>query len=122
MPKKIYRSKTDRKIAGVCGGLAEYFNIDSTWIRIITILLVLVDGIGILLYLIAWIIIPENPHQKSPKPKAKKEKKMSNSTLGLLVILLALAILVMDVFDWINLKHFTIIALMIAGLYLLMKK
>ena len=59
--KKLYRSKTDEKIAGVCGGLAEYFSIDSTLIRIAWALLVLCAGTGVLLYIVCALIIPEKP-------------------------------------------------------------
>jgi len=57
--KRLYRSKKNRVIAGVCGGIGEYFNIDPTLIRLIWILLVFAGGSGILAYIIAWIIIPE---------------------------------------------------------------
>lgn len=56
--KKLYRSKNDRMIAGICGGIGEYANIDSTLIRLIFVLLVF-SGPGIFAYLIGWIIIPE---------------------------------------------------------------
>ncbi|MFW5981749.1 MAG: PspC domain-containing protein [Halanaerobiaceae bacterium] len=60
--KKIYRSRKDKIIGGVCGGLAEYFDIDSTLVRLVFILLFLSpNGIGILFYIIPWIIIPEKP-------------------------------------------------------------
>jgi len=57
--KKLYRSKTNRIIAGVCGGLGEYFNIDPTIVRLIWILFSLALGAGIITYIIAWLIIPE---------------------------------------------------------------
>lgn len=57
--KKLYRSTTDKKIAGVCGGLAEYFNIDPTIIRIIFFALLLPGGLpGLLPYLILWVVVP----------------------------------------------------------------
>ena len=60
--KKLYRSSTDRKIAGVCAGLAEYFNIDPTIVRVIFVLLLLPGGLpGLLPYLLLWIIIPVAP-------------------------------------------------------------
>ena len=55
----LYRSKSDRMIAGVCGGLAKRFNISSTWVRLAFVFIVLLGGAGFLLYLILWIIIPE---------------------------------------------------------------
>ncbi len=55
----LYRSKSDRMIAGVCGGLAKRFNISSTWVRVAFVFIVLLGGAGFLLYLILWVIMPE---------------------------------------------------------------
>ena len=60
MEKKLYRSVSDRKIAGVCAGLAKYLNIDPTIIRVIWALIAL-GGAGILAYIICALIIPEEP-------------------------------------------------------------
>jgi len=59
--KRLYRSRTNRVIAGVCGGIAEYSNIDPTIVRLLWLLLSLIWGSGIIAYIIAWIIIPEEP-------------------------------------------------------------
>ena len=59
--RKLYRSKTDRKVAGVCGGLAQYFNIDATLIRVLFVVLAVLGGSGVLLYLALWIIVPKEP-------------------------------------------------------------
>ena len=60
--KKLYRSKTDEKIAGVCGGIAEYFGMDSTIIRLIWAILTLCGvGSGVLIYIICAFVIPEKP-------------------------------------------------------------
>ena len=59
--KRLYRSRTDYKIAGVCGGLAEYFGVDSTWVRLIFILFLLAGGSSILIYIIFWLITPLQP-------------------------------------------------------------
>ena len=61
MEKKLYRSKTDKKLAGVCGGLAKYFGMDSTVVRLIVAALVIFGGLGLLGYLIAALIIPVEP-------------------------------------------------------------
>jgi len=58
MSKKLYLSETDKKIGGVCGGIAEYFDIDSTLVRLGWILFILAGGSGLLAYFIAWIIMP----------------------------------------------------------------
>lgn len=57
--KRIYLSQTDKKLAGVCGGLGEYFDQDPTLVRIIFILLALLKGFGVILYLIMWLVIPK---------------------------------------------------------------
>jgi phage shock protein PspC (stress-responsive transcriptional regulator) len=59
--KKLYRSRSDRRIAGVCGGLAAYFNIDPTLIRLLFVLGLLFVGGTLLAYIILMIIIPEEP-------------------------------------------------------------
>lgn len=57
--KKLFRSTDDYIIAGVCGGLADYFKIDSSLMRIIFILLALSGGSGVLIYLILWLVVPK---------------------------------------------------------------
>jgi len=63
--KRLYRSKKDRMLGGVCGGMAEYFNTDPVLIRILWVIFSLITAVltGILAYAICWIIIPENPDQ-----------------------------------------------------------
>lgn len=57
--KRLAKSRTDRKLCGVCGGFAEYLNLDPTIIRLIWALMVLAAGTGVLAYLIAAIVMPE---------------------------------------------------------------
>lgn len=61
--KRLYRSKHDRFICGVCGGLAEYFDVDPSLVRIAVIVFTVVYGSGLLAYLIAAFVIPSNPYQ-----------------------------------------------------------
>ena len=61
MEKKLYRSKTDKKLAGVCGGLAQYFNVDSTIVRLAFILFCILGGSGVLLYIICALVMKEEP-------------------------------------------------------------
>jgi phage shock protein C len=60
--KRLYRSKKDRMIAGVCGGLAEYFSIDSNLMRVLYVVLFVITGILplIIIYLLMWAIVPEH--------------------------------------------------------------
>ena len=60
--KKMYKSSTDKKLAGVCGGIAEYFNIDSTLVRLGWVVFSLLGGSGLLAYIIAAIIMPDRPY------------------------------------------------------------
>ena len=57
--KKLYKSVTDKKIAGVCGGIAEYLNIDSTIVRLIWVFFAIFVGAGLLAYIIAAIVMPK---------------------------------------------------------------
>jgi phage shock protein C len=59
--KKLYKSKTDCKICGVCGGIAEYFSIDSTLVRLALVVFCLLGGSGILAYIIAALVMPDDP-------------------------------------------------------------
>ena len=60
--KRLYRSREDRMLAGVCGGLGVYLNIDPTVIRLALLLLVLFGmGTGVIVYVIAWLLVPEEP-------------------------------------------------------------
>jgi phage shock protein C len=59
--KKLALSKTDKKIAGVCGGFAEYLDMDPTLVRLIWVIMALCVGWGVVGYLVAWIVMPEAP-------------------------------------------------------------
>lgn len=61
MEKKFYLSSTDKKIAGVCGGIAEYFGIDSLLVRAIFLFCIIVYGTGLLLYIILALLAPKKP-------------------------------------------------------------
>lgn len=59
--KRLYRSRSDRKIAGVCGGIAAYFGMDPVIPRLIWVVLALAAGMGLLAYIICWLVIPQEP-------------------------------------------------------------
>ncbi len=123
--KKLYRSKTDRVIFGVCGGLGEYFEVDSLILRILFILLTFTGGSGIIIYIILAIIIPDgeghklngkeavNEIQGKTQDLAEEIKKNGNwlrstkNIIGLIIIFIGLNIFFKQVFDfspfaWIN--------------------
>ena len=87
--KKLYRSQNNRMIGGVCGGIAEYFSIDPTVVRIIWVAISLLGGFGILVYLASLFIIPNNP-EESPVEEGKNLIKDKNLFWGSLLIVVGL--------------------------------
>lgn len=71
--KRLYRSETDRRIGGVCGGLAEYFQIDSTLVRLLAVLIALTAGVGVLAYIIMCIVVPTQSRVITVAPPAVGE-------------------------------------------------
>ena len=63
--KRLYRSKEDRMVGGVCGGIAEHLSVDPTLIRLLYVLFALTGGSGVLAYIIMLVIIPEKPREES---------------------------------------------------------
>ncbi|NDJ53027.1 MAG: PspC domain-containing protein [Chloroflexi bacterium] len=68
-PKRLYRNRSDKVIGGVCGGLGTYFNLDPTLVRVVFVLFTLAGGSGILLYIILWIIMTEEPEGQQSSPQ-----------------------------------------------------
>ena len=58
-PRKLYRSQTQHMLGGVCGGLAEYFNLDVTLIRVLFLILAVFGRSGLVIYVVMWIIVPD---------------------------------------------------------------
>lgn len=63
MKKKLYRSRTDRKICGICGGIAEYLGMDSSVVRLVTAILFIAGGLSLWVYIVALFIIQEEPEE-----------------------------------------------------------
>jgi phage shock protein C len=66
--KRLHRSRTEKMIGGVCGGLAEYFNVDPTIVRVVWVALAIlpIPGSAILAYLILWVVVPQDPPAPLP--------------------------------------------------------
>lgn len=96
--RKLYRSRSDRYISGVCGGLAAYFNIDSNLARLLIVGAAFIGGLGIVLYIAALVLVPENPDES-----AEPRRSSQNSSLfwGILFIGVGAALILweMDIFD-----------------------
>ena len=92
-PKKIYRSRTQRVFGGVCGGMAEYFNIDVLLVRLAWIFGTLFAGAGILGYIACLILIPDNPSQETPE-KLKRKPGEGTKFWGIVLIILGAVFLI----------------------------
>jgi phage shock protein C len=82
MKNKLYRSKKDCVIGGVCGGIAEYFDIDPTLVRLLAILIFFFGGSGIIAYIIGWIIIPQNPNGNTEDNSENKSEIKGKTKKG----------------------------------------
>jgi phage shock protein C len=85
--RKLYRSQVNRMIGGVCGGMAEYFNIDPNLMRLLWVVLAFFGGSGILIYIASLIIIPNNPHQQVPETRENVIKDKSLFWGSLLIVI-----------------------------------
>ena len=79
MTKKLYRSRTDSMIAGVCGGLAEYFDIDASLVRVGAVLFTLAWGSGLLAYVILWLIVAQKPLESSVVESEGEHKEIAGA-------------------------------------------
>lgn len=147
---RLYRSTTNKIVAGVCGGLAEHFDFDPTLVRLIFVLLVFAQGLGILLYLILWMVTPRKIAEEKSKTSHNNDQKMSDfveeisdnfksftknihdhtkyqarrDTFALIIIVIGLVALVKELFPsfWFRGDLFGPALLIIIGAYILFKK
>lgn len=137
MDKKLYRSRSQEILGGVCGGIAEYFDVDVTIVRLAWVFATFMGGISILLYIIAWIIVPENPYQKKSKKavdfentqsdgetQCSKNEKRNNGReiLGWILIGLGILFLLNRLLPWLSLHITWPVILIIIGLAIILKK
>jgi phage shock protein C len=151
MDKRIVKSKTDKIIAGVCGGLAEYFGIDSVIVRLVFVMLVFLNGVGLFLYIILAIIMPKAEQvDQSPKETIQENvqeigdrvkeageglsQAVSNRTgekhpnraawFGIILILLGIFFLLdtLHLISWINKDLLWPIIIIFVGMWLLIRR
>ena len=95
--KKMYRSKVNRYIGGVAGGLADYFKVDVNLFRILFVILTFFGGLGLILYIVALIIVPENPSQDAELKKVSKDR-----TVFWALLLIAIGFLLLEPRIWLS--------------------
>jgi phage shock protein C len=122
-PRLLRRSRSDRVIAGVCGGLGRYLGVDAVLIRIAALVLVFAGGAGIILYVIGWIAMPEEPeHAADESPgteplSAPAEHTTGALVIGLLFVLLGVFFLLDQVWpDFLSWQYVWPIALIAIGI------
>ncbi|HVN07797.1 MAG TPA: PspC domain-containing protein [Patescibacteria group bacterium] len=85
-PRRLVRSVTDRKLGGVCAGLAEYLGMDVSLVRVLAAVSIIFYGIGLVAYLVAWIVIPEEqlaPGVQPPRPSSRRlHRSMTDRKIG----------------------------------------
>jgi len=122
MAKRLYRSTTNKIIGGVCGGLGEYFDVDPVLVRVITVLLFLATGFGILAYIIAWIIIPKRPLDVVPVPTNHEYSSWTRYLPGLILIGIGIILLIRENWFWFGWEEFWPIILIAIGLLLIFRR
>ncbi len=139
--KKLYRSRENAMIGGVCAGLGEYFDIDASLVRLAMVILIFPGGLSIWAYIIAWIIIPQKPLGSGDLPdslpadssstlaegevsaRVAETPDKSKSIVGIILIALGILFLLstFNVFVWFSFYKLWPIILIIVGLVILVK-
>ena len=127
MEKKLYRSRKDSVIGGVCGGLAEYFNLDKSLMRIIWAIAMFAGGIGFLPYIIAWIVIPEEPISRdgsveiidNVRGQGSMDADTTTRVIGAILVGIGTFFLFRNYLPWLRLDRLWPFAFIVLGLYML---
>lgn len=120
MQRKLYRSRANSMIAGVCGGLGEYLNVDPNILRVVAVLLIFAKGIGFLAYIIAWAIVPRRPEMEA-EVVAPEKSETSKLLPGLLLIVVGLIFLLNNLIPWFGFSYLWPAILIVVGIALLLK-
>ena len=133
MNKRLYRSRKEKMIGGVCGGLAEYFDIDPVFVRILFVVAVFAGGSGILAYIICWIIIPEQPYSipvtptapssqpdpTQPTPVAEPSNHRGSMSAGVILIIIGGLFLANNFLPYFHFREFWPIIVILLGIAIL---
>ncbi len=135
MYKKIYRSRTDKVIGGVCGGLGKYFEIDPVLIRVIFVLLAFFHGSGLIIYLILLIVIQQEPisiateefeqefTQEQPVDESEassiSKKDRTRQIFGIILLIVGSILLLQNLFPLFDFEIILPVILILIGIYIL---
>ncbi|MEW6411761.1 MAG: PspC domain-containing protein [Candidatus Zixiibacteriota bacterium] len=132
MEKRLYRSSTNKIIAGLCGGLGQYMDIDPVILRLISVILIFATGgVAILVYFIAWLIVPK-AEEESMLHQATSDQPVSNQSNsisswkgfwpGIILISIGLLLVMRETWYWFHWDELWPIILIGAGLYLILRR
>jgi phage shock protein C len=135
MTKRLYRSKKEKMIGGVCGGIGEYFEIDPVLVRILFIISLFFWGSGVLAYIVCWIIIPEQPYaapvtpaadssqpgQTQPQPVPVASNHRGSAVAGIVLIVIGGLFLADNFLPHFHFRDFWPIILIVLGIGILSK-
>jgi len=131
MNKKLYRSNSDKMIGGVCAGIGEYFDIDSTLVRLAFVLLSLAYGGGIIVYIVCTLVIPERPEDEiyvkatdtydkdGNKVEGEQKEKKTKQIIGIGLLALGFILLGENIIPWFDRSMIFAIGIVAAGGYML---
>lgn len=121
MEVKLYRSNSDKMLAGVCAGLAEYFSIDASIVRFIFVVLTFAGFSGVLAYIIAMLIIPERPMDDDDEPRQvnPEAQKKTKQIIGIVLVAIGALSIFGNIFAWIDFGTLLAIVLIGVGIYLI---
>lgn len=119
MAKRLYRSRQSSIIAGVCGGLGEYFDVDPVLLRIVAVILLFPGGIGLIAYIVAWIAMPSRPEDVPVEPAPKSE--FAKYIPGVILIALGMFFLAHNLVWWLRFDYIWPLGLVAIGLVLMLR-
>ncbi len=115
---RLYRSRDQKVIAGVCGGLGDYFALDPVWFRIGFVVLAFGGGSGVLIYLLMWLIVPEQPAGDTPPPGPGAQVSGA-VVIGMVLMFVGTIALVNTMAPWLG-QYFWPVILVIGGVALVL--
>lgn len=122
MSKRIYKSSKDKVLAGVCGGVAEYFNVDPVIVRLIWVLATVIYGVGFILYIIAAIIMPQDSSEETIRyQEGEYDSEKGKKVLGISLIVFGILFMAKRFFFWIDSEVLIAAAFIFFGVFLFLK-
>ncbi len=126
MQKRLYRSRHDQVIGGVCGGIADYFGIDAVLIRLLAVAAILIGGGGLLAYIIMWVVIPEEPRRSGEESdyeprRPRSDNGSSQKVFGVALICFGAYMALEEFIPWNIGEYFWPAVLILGGVFILFR-